>query len=756
MKTILKIIGTNLALLNVCASYCKERNDKPNVVLILIDDMGWRDIGCCGSSFYETPNIDALAQNGVRFTQAYAACHVSSPARASLLTGMYPASLGLTDWLPGRREYPFQKSSSTFVEQDLPHKPSNIAQVMHENGYATALIGKWHLGEGGATPEEYGFDIHIPHGYLRGWPDTYYAPFNMNGYNGEKGEYLTDKMTDEAVEYIHNNSNKPFFLLLSHFATHDPIEGRKDLVEKYRRKLLQQSRNSDPDYILEGNPDDPNMPTGEELLKLSEEKEYLEHKILPHSLVKIKQRQDNINFAAMVESVDESVGRVKDALREEGLLDNTILIFFSDNGGMSAANYGNPNRIIGPDKLDKAYSSSMLPLRGGKGWMYEGGLRVPLIVSYPHHCAAGDTCSIPVSTPDILPTIASLTGITTIGHRDGIDFSPLLNKGSIEDRSLYWHFPHYSNHGMQSPCGAIRKGDYKLIEYYDNGTLQLFNISKDPQEQHNIAREQSKLAISLKMDLHRWRKTVGAQMPPKNKSFSKEIADSWYSDAVPVKYWACQTSHRNYGKQGSEVSFLSGCVIANELHETLARAIRDVAEYKKHGYKESQKAALGSWGKCSKVIRSQTDETSIKLWNILCSLLYDITCQGVYLDSIIRPIDGLKDPCYKSIALNHIAGEFNNNLEILGLEGGKILPGKKFGNGIINVETNKSQTKVSLTKYTIPHTYATYSINIFVGVGNDRVKVTLNRKGIPAKANSRGFISIKNTWQEGDEIIVLK
>ena len=261
----LRLAASSCAGLSLALAAGAQPAPRPNVVFILIDDMGAGDIGCYGSDFYETPNIDAWASQSVRFSSAYASCHVSSPARASLLTGMYPASTGVTDWLPGRREYPFQRSSTTRVEQDLPESLPNMARTFSEAGYATALVGKWHLGETGRRPTEYGFDIHIPEGYLRGWPDTYYYPFGMNGYDGAPGDYLTDKMTDEAVSYIrsHAGGDKPFFLLLSHFATHDPIQGRPDLVEKYRRKLASMPTPDGPGYILEGNPDDPHALSAE-------------------------------------------------------------------------------------------------------------------------------------------------------------------------------------------------------------------------------------------------------------------------------------------------------------------------------------------------------------------------------------------------------------------------------------------------------------------------------------------------------------
>ncbi|MGN1211126.1 MAG: sulfatase-like hydrolase/transferase, partial [Candidatus Cryptobacteroides sp.] len=279
-NTASKMFAANLALVYASDGQASEKKsqDRPNVVFVLIDDMGWRDLGCFGSDFYETPNIDRMADEGMRFTSAYASCHVSSPSRASIMTGMYPASLGLTDWLPGRREYDFQRYSTTRVTQDLPHEAETIAETLRSNGYRTALIGKWHLGETGSVPQEHGFDIHIPDGYLRGWPDTYYAPFGMNGYDGKEGDYLTDCMTDEAVKYIKDNYEAPFFLMLSHFAVHDPVQGRPDLVKKYMDKLKSMPESDIAPYILEGNPDDSNALSKEDLEKFLDNPVYSSHR----------------------------------------------------------------------------------------------------------------------------------------------------------------------------------------------------------------------------------------------------------------------------------------------------------------------------------------------------------------------------------------------------------------------------------------------------------------------------------------------
>ncbi len=312
---------------------CKQRDEKPmNVVFFLVDDLGWRDVGCYGSSFYETPNIDRFATESVRFTDAYAACHVCSPTRASILSGKYPASINLTDWLPGRLDFPFQKLENVKINQHLPYESSTISEVLKENGYRTAIFGKWHLGEDSASTARQGFDLHVPD-WNKGWPNKgYLAPYGLKGLeDAPEGEYLTDRLTTEALKYMEENKEQSFFLYLSHFAVHDPIEGRPDLVEKYRKKLEQEPSPKSLPFVMEGNPDAPAGQTAEQT--------YEGYRIFPDQTVKIKQHQDNVEFAGMVESMDASLGRVLEKLKELGIEDHTIVIFYSDNGGMSAANF---------------------------------------------------------------------------------------------------------------------------------------------------------------------------------------------------------------------------------------------------------------------------------------------------------------------------------------------------------------------------------------------------------------------------------
>lgn len=501
--------------------HAQQGDKKMNVIFFLVDDLGWSDVACNNpNTFYETPQIDQLAKEGVRFTNGYASCHVCSPSRASIMTGKYPARTQLTDWLPGRKDYPFQRLKNAVVPQHLGFEEKTIAETFRENGYHTAIFGKWHLGEDSSSPLQHGFEYRVTE-WNKGWPLTYYSPFKLKGLEGPEGEYLTDRLTTEALSYIEKNKNEPFFIYLSHFAVHDPIEGRADLVKKYQEKLKARQF-TDPPYILEGNPDTTHPFTRAQLDEMMKDKDYAGYSLLPNRTVKIKQRQDNVQFAAMVESMDESLGRVLAKLKQLGLEDNTIIIFVSDNGGMSGANFGRPNKKFPAANVDKEFAGSNLPLRGAKGWFYEGGIRVPMIIKWPGHGMHGTVTDVPVINTDFYPTLLKMAGLSSLPkqHVDGTDITPLLNgKTKLKRKALYWHFPHYSNHGMQSPGGAIRFGRYKLLEYFEKGTVQLFDLETDPYEQHDIAASQPKTANKLKKMLHKWRQKVKASMMPANPDY---------------------------------------------------------------------------------------------------------------------------------------------------------------------------------------------------------------------------------------------
>jgi len=487
----------------------------PNIVFFLVDDLGWSDVGCNGGRFYETPNVDRLAREGVRFTRAYAACHVCSPTRASILTGKYPARLHLTDWLPGRRDFPFQTLEGAEIHQQLPDAETTLAEALKTHGYRTAIYGKWHLGEEPSGPRKHGFDVQVPR-WNKGWPRAgYHSPLRLDGLEDSPGDYLTDRLTDEALGFIEENRSRPFFLYLSHFAVHDPIQGRADLVAKYRDKLRQTERPRGAAFVLEGNPDEPQPTPRRRLDELIEQPSHQGYRVLPGRTVKIKQRQDNVQFAAMVESMDQSLGRVLARLDGLDLEARTIVVFFSDNGGMSAANFGNPRRVVSGARLDTAYSTSNLPLRAGKGWLYEGGIRVPMIVKWPGHGKPGAVCEEPVVSTDFYPSILEMAGLPARPrqHLDGASFAPALKGEPFARKAIYWHFPHYSNHGMQSPGGAVLSGDYKLLEYFENSRVQLFNLDKDPGERNDLVKAQPQKASELLSALRAWRKEVSARMP---------------------------------------------------------------------------------------------------------------------------------------------------------------------------------------------------------------------------------------------------
>lgn len=512
------VLGLNLAPTRGLPAEARP----PNVVFFLVDDLGWRDLGCYGSSLYETPQIDAFAQQSVRFTQAYAACHVCSPTRASIMTGKYPARLGLTDWLPGRKEFDFQRLSNAATIQQLPLEELTIAEALREHGYRTAHLGKWHLGEEPFGPLQQGFDIQIPR-WNKGWPKAgYHAPFELDGL--EDDGYLTDRLTAEAEKFIDENRDQPFFLYLSHFAVHDPIEGRDDLVAKYQNKLQSHALSNDAAFLLEGNPDAALPLTAAELKSRSQSPDWSGYRVLPDRTVKIKQIQDNVQFAAMVESIDESLGRVIAKLKSLNLENDTIVILFSDNGGMSAANFGNPKRVVPPTSLDKAFSTSNLPLRGGKGWLYEGGIREPLIIHWPSFGQAGKVCDVPVISTDLYPTLLEMLSLPfrPQQHCDGVSIADLVRGADQLDRdAIYWHFPHYSNHGLQSPGGAIRCGDYKLLEYFENDTIQLFNLRDDIGEQRDLSDVETEKADQLLRMLHAWQQAMGVEPMVPNPSFVK-------------------------------------------------------------------------------------------------------------------------------------------------------------------------------------------------------------------------------------------
>jgi arylsulfatase A-like enzyme len=447
---------------------------KPNVVFILTDDLGWADLGCYGSTFYETPNLDRLAKQGMRFTDAYAAANVCSPTRAAILTGKYPARLHLTDWLTGREDRPDQKLSRPKFQKFLPLEELTWAEALREAGYQTAFIGKWHLG---AKPEHWaehqGFDLNIG-GHGKGHPPSYFSPYGItNLADGPKGEHLDDRLTDEAMRFMERARNKPFLLYLSHYTVHTPLQAKPEVIEKYKTKAA-----TLPDSGPAFSPDKGRS---------------------------VRQVQDHAVYAAMIESLDTSVGRLLGKLDELGVTDNTIVIFTSDNGGLSTAE-GSP--------------TSNLPLRTGKGWAYEGGVRVPLLIRAPGVTKPGSVSPEPTISTDFYPTILEMLGLPPRPqqHSDGRSVVAALKGSALSERPIFWHYPHYSNQGG-APHGAVRLGNYKLIEWYEDMNVELFNLKNDIGERHDLAKSQPELAAKLTKLLHDWRRQVKAQMPRSNPNY---------------------------------------------------------------------------------------------------------------------------------------------------------------------------------------------------------------------------------------------
>lgn len=459
---------------------CSALQEKPNVVLINVDDLGWTDLACYGSQYYETPNIDKLCSEGIKFSNAYAACAVCSPTRASILTGRYPARIGVTDWIhhldqeaseavragTNPTEYVGSKDKKMlcppnpyFMELD----EVTIAEQLKQNGYTTCHIGKWHLGPDKWLPQAQGFDINIGGGDM-GQPPTYFDPYYQNEDRPnitnlpprKKGEYLTDRESDEAVAFINEHSGQPFFLNMCHYAVHTPIEAKPELVEKYKNK----------------------KPTW--------------HKNPP--------------YAAMIESVDQAVGRLIQALEQNKLLDKTLIIFTSDNGGL----------------LHERITDNR-PLRSGKGYPYEGGIRVPLIIKYPGLVTPGSETDVPVSSIDLFPTITSLTssGLPKGRAIDGLSLSDLISgkKSGLDRDSLFWHFPHYRLGKEILPYSIIRKGQWKLIKRYEGLEFELFNLADDPGEENDIASNNPGIVAELDGELVNWLKETKARIPRENPDY---------------------------------------------------------------------------------------------------------------------------------------------------------------------------------------------------------------------------------------------
>jgi arylsulfatase A-like enzyme len=458
---------------------------RPNVVIFLVDDLGFMDIGANNpATFYETPAIDTLARDGVRFTNGYAACPVCSPTRAALHTGKYPSRTGITDYIgadqPAKWPRPTKLLPASYVEQ-LALEETTLAEAFKAAGYATFFAGKWHLGSERFWPEHQGFDFNLG-GWDRGGPyggNKYFSPYgNPRLTDGPPGEHLPDRLATETARFIAAQRDRPFFAMFSFYSVHTPLMAREDLKKKYEAKAAARPV-PEPKFGREG--------------------------ARPVRLV-----QDHAVYAGMVEAMDQAVGKVMQALRDAGVAGRTIVVFTSDNGGLSTAE-GSP--------------TSNAPWRAGKGWAYEGGVRVPFIVAGPGVARPGAVSDAVLTSPDLYPTLLELAGLPArpAQHVDGVSFAPALRGAAPARGPVYWHYPHYGNQGG-APYGAVRDGDWKLIEWYEDGALELFNLAADPSEQSNLAAAEPARAQALREKLGAWRVETGAKMPAPNPRFPPQSA----------------------------------------------------------------------------------------------------------------------------------------------------------------------------------------------------------------------------------------
>lgn len=458
---------------------------RPNFVVFLVDDLGWRDVGCFGSTFYETPHIDRLAASGMRFTSAYATCPVCSPSRVSMLTGEYPQRTEVTDYInDGGANQPENWKRNTPLlpaayRDHLPLDRVTLAEALRSAGYATCFAGKWHMGRAEHFPEHQGFDFNHG-GTSQGGPyggKKYFSPYgNPRLPDGPEGEYLPLRLAQETASFIEQHRDRPFLAYLSFYSVHTPHMTTDELKAKYAAKAKALPE------------------TGPEFGTLGKSR--------------LRIVQNHAVYGGMVEAMDSAVGIVLDKLRELKLEENTVVLFTSDNGGLSTS---------------EGHPTSNLPLRGGKGWLYEGGVRVASIIRAPGRTKPGSQCDVPIAHVDYFPTMLSLAGVDlpAATRRDGVSIVPLLEGGSKLDRpALYWHYPHYGNQGG-APGGAVRSGDWKLIEWYEGPRRELYRLSSDLGEEHDLAAEEPAKVAELAAMLDAWRKEVQGKMPTGNPRFKE-------------------------------------------------------------------------------------------------------------------------------------------------------------------------------------------------------------------------------------------
>lgn len=472
-----------LVFLFSCNKNQQKENKKPNILFILIDDLGYHDLGVTGSNFYETPNVDQLANQSTIFTQGYTASRVCSPSRASILTGKFTARHGITDWIGAKTGEDWRSRNrqdkllpADYVEA-LPKQDVTITEAFKTAGYKTFFAGKWHLGNKGSYPENHGFDINKG-GFHKGGPSAgFFSPWkNPKLKSNKKGENLTIRLAEETASFIKKNKDSTFFAFLSFYAVHAPIQTTENKWKKYRDKAASLGI-AKSGYTME--------------------------RVLP-----IRQVQDNPIYAGLVETMDDAVGIVLKALQNNGLDKNTIVVFTSDNGGVASGDN---------------YATSNLSLRGGKGYQWEGGIRVPFFIKIPWLENQKKIANFPVIHTDFYPTLLDLTGVPLNAnqHKDGISLKPLLEGKELNiTRPLYWHYPHYGNQGGE-PSSIIQENGWKLIHYWEDNHQELFKLPSTEKDEWNVALLHPEITKKLSNKLMSWLQKVGAKYPVKDMLFDK-------------------------------------------------------------------------------------------------------------------------------------------------------------------------------------------------------------------------------------------
>ncbi len=442
---------------------------KPNVLLIVVDDLGIKDLGVYGSTAYSTPNLDRLASRSVQFLNAYAANPVCSPTRAAIVTGKSPTRVNITDWISGWGDKG-RLLQTPEIADGLALQEQTLAEVFRDQGYKTFFAGKWHLGGEDFLPELQGFDINKGGHHKGSPPGGYYSPYkNPHLTDGPDGEYLPDRLTNETIQFMSQQHAKPFFAMLSFYTVHTPIQASKRHLEQFQH--IAPTKNKPSIRVAEGD------------------------SVSNHS-------QDNPEYASMVAAMDENIGRLLLSLKNTGQLDNTLIVFTSDNGGLSTVK-----------KTSRNIPTSNFPYRAGKAFLYEGGIRVPLIIKYPQQ-AEGVVSEYPAISMDVFATLSGLIDqpISAEQQYDGKDLRQIDHADS--SRALYWHYPHYHRVGW-APGGAVREGRWKLIENFETGSYELYDLEKDPSEQQDVAKQFPEQVTRLAAQLVEWRKQVDAKMPVK-------------------------------------------------------------------------------------------------------------------------------------------------------------------------------------------------------------------------------------------------